>query len=98
MPGKELLNHGPWCLHRTYLRKLRQLGMFVQLSAFTMLPYTLFIHVLRCSTAHFQSIFVHLCIHFGNIKCKLLLKILTKAQEHKLKAEREIIVQKTKCG
>lgn len=39
--GKSLksLARSPWCLHRTYLRKLRQLGMFVQLPTSSMHTY-----------------------------------------------------------
>lgn len=62
MRGKDLkslarnLYHGLWCLHRTYLRKLRQLGMFVQLSAFSMLSYIQCMHILNTA----QFIYVHM--------------------------------------
>lgn len=61
------LYHGPWCLHRTYHRKLRQLGMFVQLpslfhayihavhTAHTSIIHRWILHVLYWCTVHLNQ-------------------------------------------
>lgn len=61
------LYHGPWCLHRTYLRKLRQLGMFVQLPASSMHTYIQCIHAVHAAQCIHT---VHMYIH-RYIYCKL---------------------------
>ncbi len=53
------LYHGPWCLHRTYLRKLRQLGMFVQLQASSIHTYIQYIQHTTYSKVHAYIYTVH---------------------------------------
>ncbi len=60
------LYHGPWCLHRTYLRKLRQLGMFVQLPASSMHTYIQCIHTVHAAQ----------CIHTVHMYTHILINIL----------------------
>lgn len=59
------LYHGPWCLHRTYHRKLRQLGMFVQLPASSMHTYMQYIQ----HSTYMQSYIDEYCMYSTDVLC-----------------------------